>query len=151
MTTPASGERRVPTTPDPDVPVLDLKLPEAAVCAIHGEPWRGAWPKGMAQLAILAVELIQTDVALAAEAEGDVARIPALLLARPACERVPVGRLRQAYLDAEIGVEGDCAICGRRRLGTPYQRLVARRLRGPRVETIPHICFDCVLERIQPA
>lgn len=129
-------------------PRLDLKMPEASVCAIHGEPFRKAWPKGAAAIAILAIETIQESAELALEAGGDVERIPQLLLDRPACERVPIGRIRQLYLDADIGVAGRCVVCGRERLGTEYQRSVPGRFGGRRVVVDRHVCFDCVLERL---
>lgn len=131
-------------------PMLDLKMPEAAICDVHGEPFRKAWPTGFAQLVILAVEFIRTDDALALEAAGDVARIPALLLARPVCERVPDGRIRQAYVDAGIGVAGRCVVCDRDRLGTEYQRSERGRFRT-RVVVMPHVCFECVLEQARRA
>jgi hypothetical protein len=132
-------------------PQLDLKLPQSALCSRHGEPFRKAWPTGYAQIAILAIEFIQTDEDLAAEAGADVTRIPALLLARPVCERVAAGRIRQAYVDAKIGVEGTCVVCGRERLGTEYQRSVPGRFGARKVVTDRHVCFDCVLERMRPA
>lgn len=131
-------------------PTIQLKLPEAALCPRHGEPFRKDWPKGFAQIVILTLEHIQTDTALGAEAGGDVERINALLLARPVCERVPSGRLRQAYVDADIGVAGRCIVCGRDRLGTEYQRTVPGRLGGKRVVVDRHVCFDCVLTRMAP-
>jgi hypothetical protein len=131
--------------PTPDLPTLDLKLPQASVCGIHGEPFRKDWPKGYAQIAILIIETIQDDEELANEAEGDPLRIPALLLERPACERVPRGRLMTMYVDAKIGVDGTCTICGRRRLGTEYQRTDDK----GKVATITHVCFDCVLDRLK--
>lgn len=138
-----------------ETPQLDLKMPQAAFCAHHGEPFRKEWPKGYAQLVILTVEVIQSDAELAREAGGDVARIGEALLARPACERVPIGRIRQAYVDAGIGVEGRCVVCGRLRLGTEYQRTVRRRIAGvgmgTRVVVDRHVCFDCVLTRMAPA
>ena|SRR6185369_1771816 len=138
-----------------EIPQIDLTMPQAAVCARHGEPFRKAWPKGFAQLVILTVETLQTDGELATEAAGDIERVNALLVARPACERVPIGRLRQAYVDADIGVEGRCVSCGRVRLGTEYQRTVRRSIAGvgigTRVVTDSHVCFDCVLERMVPA
>jgi hypothetical protein len=134
------------TEADPlDKPYLDLKLPQAAVCPIHGEPFRKDWPKGYGQIAILVIETIQEDEGLAEEAAGDPLRLPDLLLKRPACERVPRGRLMKMYVDAKIGVDGTCIICGRRRLGTEYQRAS----RGKNVK-IKHVCFDCVLDRLQP-
>ncbi len=128
-------------------PRIDLKLPEAALCSRHGEPFRKAWPTGMAQLTILALETIQTDEELGAERGGDVTKIAAALLARPACERVPIGRLRAMYVDSKIGVAGTCVVCGRERLGTEYQRTEP----PGRLVVDPHVCFECVLERMAPA
>lgn len=132
-------------------PVIDLKFPQVAVCAIHGEPFRKEWPKGYAQLVILTLELIQADAQLAEEAGGDPLKLGAALQARPACERVERGRLMTAYVDSGIGVPGRCVGCGRERLGTEYQRSSPGRFGRTRVETIPHICFDCVLDRIVAA
>ena len=132
-------------------PTLDLKMPEMALCDRHGEPFRKAWPTGMAQIAILAIETIQESDELAAEVDGKVERIPSALLQRPACERVPRGRLLTMYVDAKIGVEGRCVVCGRDRLGTEYQRSATGRFGRRRVVVDRHVCFECVLDRMQPA
>lgn len=134
-----------------ETPMLDLKMPEVSVCDRHGEPFRKAWPLGVAQIAILAIELIQESTELAEEAGGESAKIPALLLARPACERVPRGRLLQLYVDANIGVAGTCVVCGRDRLGTEYQRMERGRLGRPKRVVDRHVCFECVLDRMAPA
>lgn len=129
-------------------PLVNLKLPQAAVCPIHGEPFRKAWPKGIAQLTILVLETIETDPGLGDDAGGDVAKINDALLARPACERVPAERLWRMYLAAGIAVDDVCRLCRRRAPGTEYQRATGRRF-GRKVETIAHVCFGCVLTRLR--
>lgn len=131
--------------------MVDLKLPQVAVCDRHGEPFRKQWPLGYAQLVILTVEFIQESQDLHDETGGDTAKIGEVLLERPVCERVDLGRIRQAYVDAGIGVAGRCIVCGRERLGTEYQRTVRGRLGRPKVVTDAHVCFECVLTRMAPA
>ncbi len=133
--------------------------PHMIVCDRHGEPFRKEWPKGFAALTILILELIQGDEELGHEAKAINADNPApgymaALARRPACERVPVARLRELYMQAEIAVDDICVVCGRRAPGTEYQRTEVRRLVGltrRRVVTDRHVCFDCVLTRMAQA
>ena len=142
-------------TAEQPTPQIELSIPGVSACARHGEPFRKAWPKGFAELTIMTLEFIQTSEELGREAGGDVGRINELLLERPVCERVPDGRLRQLYVDAGIGVEDRCIVCGRVRLGTEYQRSVRRSIAGvglgTRVVVDRHVCFECVLTRMAPA
>lgn len=147
-----------PTVRPAGMPELQIE-PTMIVCSRHGEPFRPQWPKGFAALTILVVELIGSDEELGKEAAEVDAEKPApgymaALRRRPACERVPLDRLRQLYMTAEIAVDGTCIVCGRRAPGTEYQRTETRRLAGltrRRVVVDRHVCFECVLTRMAPA
>ncbi len=141
------GARRLPA----DTMLLDPF--KHWLCTLHGEPFRERWPKGMAQLVIMTIELLQ-DPELWATADEIVAARPDLpkpfeglreaLEDVPACCRVSKPRMMQAYLRAEIGRLRRCKPCGHTRQGTPLRNADPKTLE---VTTVRHVCFHCVLYR----
>jgi hypothetical protein len=117
------------------------------LCARHGEPYRANWPMGIGAMLAMGLEFIKEDIELAQEWEalGGVEYMGAALTKRPICERVSPEHLMMMYLDSKIGVFGLCDHCRDIKCGTPYRlmnywgRLVKKR----------HLCFDCVLYRME--
>jgi hypothetical protein len=132
----------------PKPPPLTLAF-EQMLCARHGEPFRAQWPKGYSQIIIAAMETIQHDDSLAAECEGDLARLPAILAKRPICCRLPVEKMLEIYEHAQIGSVCACDICRESKLGTPI-RLSERNFWGRvKIKTFRHVCFECWLFRLR--
>lgn len=139
--------------------LIDLPLEQKhVVCARHLAPFRAKWPLGWAvfadRVATQAVNSVSFQGGMPGfrwwdfpdvhwdDLDHRVGPVQArqLLEARPACCWLPELRLLEAYRAAGVGVSGLCRVCGIVREGTPYPVRS-----GQRYETVPHICFHCVV------
>ena len=124
-----------------DAPEVNMTH-ERMFCARHGEPFRAQYPKGFATGILPAFQrYVETRY------DGDIADMDAHLDEKPLCCRLSTPDLLQMYVDADIGRKKRCKICGRREvLGTAYQVMQPDRT----IAKIPHVCFSCVLTRMEP-
>lgn len=141
-----------PPMPDRSELVHGAVVAVAKLCALHGEPFRERWPKGMAQVVILVCDEVLQDPELWALADEIVAARPeiatpfdgireALADVRVCC-RVAKERLMRLYIDAGIGRLRRCVICKQTRQGTPMRSL------DPKtrvVSTLRQVCFYCTV------
>lgn len=121
----------------PPIPI-DLSF-ERTVCARHGEPFRINWPAGFM---VFGLTVFEAFVKQPAAQDID---IQAAIDARPLCELVNTFDLMHAYQRSDIGVQGECALCGVERAGTPYNTQL-----GGKVKTYAHLCFECVVYHLTP-
>lgn len=124
---------------------IDMSF-ERAFCARHGEPFRSSWPAGYPVALLALFSKLTKDVDFQKECEGNLGNLTELLDKRPMCCRLPTKVVKWAYLEAadaspDFGIVAKCDACGTEKLGTPYRT---------QISAAAHICFDCVLYRMQP-
>jgi hypothetical protein len=124
---------------------IDLS-PEHVICPRHGEPFRARWPKGYPLMAVSSFQALIDDPGFQELAGGDAGRINVLLGERPICERLSSPTLMALYIGSGVGRERGCELCGQIGLGTPYEMG-----RPGGTEKHRHVCFSCVVYRLQPA
>lgn len=121
-------------------------------CGLHGQPFRKAWPRGMAPVVIMVIDEVLRDPELWATADEIVAARPELakpfegvreaLSDVPACCRVGADRMLQLYREAELGRYRRCKVCRREGVGCPMYSKDPNTLK---VTKLPHVCFRCVV------
>lgn len=124
---------------------IDLTV-ERVACPRHGEPFRHRWPQGFPTLATTLLQAVLEDPAFVGVTGGEVDQINTTLTARAMCERVSKPTLMAAYITSGVGVEKRCELCRERSLGTPYKMG-----RPGGVVSYRHVCFSCVIYRLNPA
>lgn len=122
----------------PDGPTVSFERVQQVACAIHGEPFRAAWPKGWGVFTLTILKEALQNAVLTELLQGDLTKLPAECDRKPLCEWVGADTLRRAYVDCKVGVFRRCDVCRATGLGTPY------RTKG---RSFNHVCFQCVLNR----
>lgn len=137
-----------------DEPRIELDPFEHVWCAVHGEPFRAQYPKGIGVGTMKMFETVteldevwERARELTGEDEPDASVIPQVLVEKRACCRVGADTLKRVYRQSGIGINGVCGFCNLFKLGTRYEIKAA----GAAKKELPHVCFDCVVERFQPA
>ena len=116
-------------------------------CPRHGQPFREDWPKGYIVASLELLKEVMNSETFQKLTDGQVSMINSLLRARPLCERVSAATLLRVYIVAGIGRERRCELCRDRGLGTSFNM---GRPNG-QVVSYRHVCFNCVIYRLQPA
>lgn len=115
---------------------------DRALCGVHGEAFRPAWPKGFGVFMVCIFQELTAIPAVWEEAKKlsgqdkpDVKVLERVMDVKPACCRVSKETLIRVLEHCGVGDPGRCAICRRRALGTPIRAANA---------SWPHVCFTCI-------
>lgn len=85
--------------------------PHRVICALHGEPFRAAWPDGYIPFLLHATDAVLGQEGFAAYAEGKVENINQMLDQRPLCCRMSPDDRLEAYAKSKIARPGFCRVC----------------------------------------
>lgn len=124
---------------------IELSI-EHVFCPRHGEPFRGHWPRGYTTASMALLSDLLNNPTFETLTDGPIEAINDLLEQRPICERVSQTSLMAAYISSGIGRERRCELCGERELGAAYSMN-----RPGGVLSYRHVCFRCVVYRLNPA
>lgn len=118
-------------------------------CRTHGEPFRAKWPAGHALFSLEGMHKLLPLEEFSAECGGTPETpmtprgIMRALDKKPICCRIAAidrNLLLEFYEKTGIGTSGTCQMCLKYQLGTPLNTTK---------KMYRHICFNCVVYRIQ--
>lgn len=133
-----------------DKPAVEISA-QRLFCPAHGEHFRPHWPKGIAVATMVLFTAALENEALIREVDPswdgedqhahlDENRLNEITIKRPFCYWVSREKLRETYMEAEIGELGRCRRCGRSGMGGPYQVSL------PLGVQEWWLCFECALD-----
>jgi hypothetical protein len=134
----------------PEGPFVEISA-SRLFCPAHGEHFRPHWPKGIAvaTMVMFQAALVNDDLIRAVDpswdgsdksAHLDEDRLNEITARRPFCYWVSREKIREVYMESEIGQLGRCTQCGRSGMGGPYMVSL------PVGTQEWWLCFECALD-----
>lgn len=124
---------------------IDLAItPERVACSKHGEVFRETWPSHYVNFSLALWDEIQAG---AHPFKGEALVIESSLDRHPLCERVTPATLIRLYIASKLGHTEACKLCGEVRPGVVY----TVRLPTGDTKRFDHLCFECIVYRLEPA